>query len=159
MAQERQQTGLKGCGLNRNEQICDLCTRGFTYQAIGKSLGISRQRVQQIAKRQGVRPGSKWDRLKGCEMKETSVAENKGVRFRSTRRKTDNPGEPEHWVVEDRSRGTSVALIFWCAPRRLYGLVPSDDRVWENGCLKAVIAFLRDLNQEQQSKEHQYRQL
>lgn len=65
------------------------------------------------------------------------MIENPYIRF-ELRTKRMPEVKTEVWGVVSKRTGMELAVVKWFAPWRRYALFPSDDTIWDAGCLFAV---------------------
>lgn len=57
-------------------------------------------------------------------------------------------GKTEEWNIVNNSSRTKIGSIVWYGPWRQYIFEPSEDTVWNSGCLREIQEFLVVRNAE-----------
>jgi hypothetical protein len=69
---------------------------------------------------------------------------NKYIQFELT----GDTGKTQHWIVVNKTYGTNLGNISWYSGWRQYTFMPARETEFNDGCLEAIIAFLKRLNKE-----------
>lgn len=67
-------------------------------------------------------------------------------------RLTRDIGKTQVYSVDSRNHGDQLGVIKWYGPWRQYVMETRSGVVWNNGCLREIIAFIEGLMRERRAR-------